>query len=128
MKLPSFYLCKHTHTHTHKQLHAGFTKHYTKHACMHVCMYALTQTYVHTHTQRPSPPPPPPSLCMCRSGILAGLKEKWQDLYQQYQGLSVVTDTISKRMRKEWMEEQMRQIEKDIETIEKHTSIYVAQP
>ena len=63
-----------------------------------------------------------------RDEILAGLKKNWEDLHKQYQGLSVVTDTISKKARKEWMESQMRQLEQDIDTIERHKIVYVAHP
>ncbi|KAL5497331.1 hypothetical protein EMCRGX_G013791 [Ephydatia muelleri] len=63
-----------------------------------------------------------------REEILEGLKKNWDDLHKQYQGLSVVTDTISKKARKEWMESQMRQLEHDIDTIERHRIVYVAKP
>lgn len=56
------------------------------------------------------------------------MKKNWDDLHKQYQGLSVVTDTISKKARKEWMESQMRQLEHDIDTIERHRIVYVAKP
>ena len=41
-------------------------------------------------------------------------------------GLSVVTDTAPKKNRKERMESKMKQLERDIETIEKHKIIYIA--
>ncbi len=43
-----------------------------------------------------------------------------------FQGLSVVTDTVPKKSRKERMEAEMKQLERDIETIEKHATIYIA--
>lgn len=49
----------------------------------------------------------------------------WEELHHQYQGLSVVTDTAPKKARKERMEAEMKQLERDIETIEKHKIIYI---
>jgi hypothetical protein len=37
-----------------------------------------------------------------------------------------VTDTAPKKARKERMETEMKQLERDIETIEKHKIIYIA--
>jgi len=61
-----------------------------------------------------------------RQAIIDGLKKNWEDLHHQYQGLSVVTDTAPKKARKERMEAEMKQLERDIETIEKHKIIYIA--
>jgi len=61
-----------------------------------------------------------------RQDILRGLKENWEQLHHEYQGLSVVTDTAPKKNRKERMEAEMKQLERDIETVEKHRVIYIA--
>lgn len=61
-----------------------------------------------------------------RADILAGLKANWEMLHHEYQGLSVVTDTAPKKNRKERMEAEMKQLERDIEGIEKHRIIYIA--
>ncbi|KAJ8314041.1 hypothetical protein KUTeg_008602 [Tegillarca granosa] len=61
-----------------------------------------------------------------RQAILQGLKTNWEEIHEQYQGLSVVTDTAPKKNRKERMEAEMKQLERDIETIEKHRVIYIA--
>lgn len=61
-----------------------------------------------------------------RAELLRGLKQKWEDLHQKFQGLSVVTDTAPKKNRKERMEAQMSQLERDIDLLERHTTIYVA--
>merc|ERR1712176_1391607 len=61
-----------------------------------------------------------------RDEVLSGLKQKWEELHHQYQGLSVVTDTAPKKTRKERMEAEMKQLERDIELIEKHKIIYIA--
>lgn len=60
-----------------------------------------------------------------RQNIVAGLKTNWDELQHQYQGLSVVTDTAPKKNRKERMEAEMDQLEKDIELLEKHSNIYI---
>ncbi|XP_061429217.1 enkurin isoform X1 [Lethenteron reissneri] len=60
-----------------------------------------------------------------RSSILQGLKQNWDELHRQYQGLSVVTDTAPKKHRKERLETEMKQLEKDIELIDRHKIIYV---
>ena len=62
-----------------------------------------------------------------RDEILVSLKKSWEELHHQYQGLSVVTDTAPKKARKERMEAEMKQLEKDIEMMEKHKVIYIAQ-
>lgn len=61
-----------------------------------------------------------------RQEILNGLKSNWEQLHHEYQGLSVVTDTAPKKNRKERMEAEMKQLERDIETVEKHRVIYVS--
>ncbi|KAK3587935.1 hypothetical protein CHS0354_014450 [Potamilus streckersoni] len=61
-----------------------------------------------------------------RQFMLAGLKKNWEEIHDQYQGLSVVTDTAPKKNRKERMEAEMKQLERDIESIEKHKIIYIA--
>jgi len=61
-----------------------------------------------------------------RQGILNGLKKNWEEIHHQYQGLSVVTDTAPKKARKERMEAEMKQLERDIELLEKHKVIYIA--
>ena len=60
-----------------------------------------------------------------RESILEGLKQNWEKLHHEYQGLSVVTDTPAKKARKERMEAEMKQLEKDIELIERHPVIYI---
>ena len=63
-----------------------------------------------------------------REVMLDGLKKNWEQLHHEYQGLSVVTDTPAKKARKERMEAEMKQLEKDIELIERHFVIYVENP
>ena len=55
------------------------------------------------------------------------MKKNWEELHHQYQGLSVITDTAPKKARKERMEAEMKQLEKDIELIERHRKLYISQ-
>eukprot|EP00794_Sanderia_malayensis_P003882 gene3882-4426_t len=61
-----------------------------------------------------------------RHSIIQGLKKNWEEIHHLYQGLSVVTDTAPKKNRKERMEAEMNQLERDIELLEKHNHIYIA--
>ena len=63
---------------------------------------------------------------MERDSLLDGLKTNWEQIHHEYQSLSVVTDTPMKKFRKERMEADMKQLERDIEAIEKHSVIYIA--
>jgi hypothetical protein len=61
-----------------------------------------------------------------REAILNGLKQNWDELQKIYLSLSVVTDTIPKRMRKEKIETEMKLLEKDIDLLQRHQLIYIA--
>ncbi|XP_071751608.1 enkurin isoform X1 [Centroberyx gerrardi] len=61
-----------------------------------------------------------------RQNILQGLKKNWEELHHQYQGLSVVTDTITKKSRKERLDLAMKQLESDINVFERFKTIYIA--
>ena len=60
-----------------------------------------------------------------RKKIISGLKQNWEELHHRYQGLSVVTDTAPKKNRKERMEAEMKQLERDIEMVEKYRHIFI---
>ncbi|XP_072393263.1 enkurin isoform X2 [Diabrotica undecimpunctata] len=60
-----------------------------------------------------------------REALLSGLKQNWEELQQQYQGLPILTDTIPKILRKSKMEADLKQLEKDIVLLERHPYIYV---
>mmetsp|Transcript_24973 Transcript_24973/g.63003 ORF Transcript_24973/g.63003 Transcript_24973/m.63003 type:complete len:291 (-) Transcript_24973:205-1077(-) len=49
-----------------------------------------------------------------RKGLLDGLKQTWEMINREYQGLSFTLDTESKKKRKEECEQKLTQIEKDI--------------
>ncbi len=61
-----------------------------------------------------------------REVILNGLKKNWDELHHTFQSLSVVIDTIPKRMRKEKLENEMKLLEKDIDLLQRHQLIYIA--
>lgn len=61
-----------------------------------------------------------------RDAILSGLKQNWDELHHVYQSLSVVTDTIPKKIRKERLETEMKALEKDIDLLQRHQLIYIA--
>lgn len=60
-----------------------------------------------------------------RQRLLDGLKANWTQLHHDYQALSVVTDTVSKRQRKKRLEEKLASLEADIRRVESHPVIYV---
>merc|ERR1712021_176545 len=60
-----------------------------------------------------------------RESILSGLKTNWEILHHQFQGLSVVIDTLPKKTRKEKLEAEMKKLERDIELRERHPVIYI---
>ncbi|XP_042332079.1 enkurin isoform X2 [Sceloporus undulatus] len=61
-----------------------------------------------------------------RESLLEGLKKNWEEVHQAFQSLSVEIDTLPKKLNKERLETQMKQLEHDIQTIEKHKVIYIA--
>lgn len=60
-----------------------------------------------------------------RQELLSGLRANWNKLHHEYQGISVITDTIPKRTRKNKLEQQLSEIEADIQRIEKNKIIYI---
>ncbi|KAG5443094.1 Enkurin [Clonorchis sinensis] len=61
-----------------------------------------------------------------KKSLLNGLKGQWDALYQQYQCLPVMMDTLTKINRKQWLEAALSDLEQDIEMLEGHQDIYVA--
>uniref|UniRef100_A0A0L8G2V7 Enkurin domain-containing protein n=1 Tax=Octopus bimaculoides TaxID=37653 RepID=A0A0L8G2V7_OCTBM len=61
-----------------------------------------------------------------REELLCGLKKNWEAVHHDFQGLSVVIDTIRKKQLKEKLEMLMKQLEQDISLIQKHKRIYLA--
>lgn len=57
---------------------------------------------------------------------LQGLKKNWEEVHKEFQSLSVFIDSIPKKIRKQKLEEEMKQLEHDISVIEKHKIIYIA--
>ncbi|XP_051007197.1 enkurin isoform X1 [Acomys russatus] len=61
-----------------------------------------------------------------REAVLQGLKKNWEEVHKEFQSLSVFIDSIPKKIRKQKLEEEMRQLEHDISVIAKHKVIYIA--
>ncbi|XP_060104047.1 enkurin-like [Heteronotia binoei] len=61
-----------------------------------------------------------------REGLLEGLKQNWEEVNQAFQSMSVAIDTIPRKLYREKLETQMKQLEHDIGILEKHQVIYVA--
>lgn len=57
---------------------------------------------------------------------LQGLKKNWEEVHKEFQSLSVFIDSIPKKIRKQKLEEDMKQLEHDIGVLEKHKVIYIA--
>lgn len=60
-----------------------------------------------------------------RVAILGGLRANWEQLHREYQGLSMFTDTIPKKTKRNTMEAQLNQLEADINRFERHGAIFV---
>jgi len=60
-----------------------------------------------------------------RKRIVDGLKTNWEKANHEFLALPMILDTISKEKRKERLEKLMAQLEKDIDLIESHETIYV---
>lgn len=54
-----------------------------------------------------------------------GLKKNWKELQKEFQLLPMVTDTVPKIKRKTQLEKQLKELEKDIDLIERNPIIYV---
>ena len=55
-----------------------------------------------------------------------GLRTNWSDLHHSYQKLSLLTDTLPKKLRREQMEAQMDTIERFVALLEAHAVIIIA--
>ena len=55
-----------------------------------------------------------------------GLRTNWSELQHTYQKLSLLTDTLPKKMRREQVESQLDELERFVNLIEKHKVIVIA--
>ncbi|GLH08628.1 Enkurin [Gryllus bimaculatus] len=60
-----------------------------------------------------------------RQALLEGLRKNWNELQTAYQHMPILIDTMHKRARKERMEKELRRLELNISTLERHNQIYV---
>lgn len=58
--------------------------------------------------------------------MLEGLKGNWAQVYRLYQSMPLLIDTPGKIKRKTRLEEQLKKIEKDMQTFQRHDCIYVS--
>jgi len=61
-----------------------------------------------------------------RAAILKGLRANWSEAHHFYQGLSLLTDTLPKKIRRERAEARLDQLERFLDLVEKHAIIIVA--
>jgi len=61
-----------------------------------------------------------------RQALIDGLKDNWEQLHREFLQLSVVIDTVPKKYRKERLEADMKQLERDVELLDTHPVIYIA--
>ncbi|KAM4533627.1 enkurin [Odontesthes bonariensis] len=60
-----------------------------------------------------------------RHAVLQDMKKNWDALHREYQGLSLIIDTLSKKAHKIRLEEAMKQLEQDISLFERCKTIYI---
>ncbi|NXK91106.1 ENKUR protein, partial [Formicarius rufipectus] len=61
-----------------------------------------------------------------RTSVLQALKKNWEETNREFQCLPVQTDTRYRRMHKQKLELKLNQLEHDIEALEKHKGVYIA--
>ncbi|NXW61767.1 ENKUR protein, partial [Eurystomus gularis] len=61
-----------------------------------------------------------------RRSLLQGLKKNWDELNCEFQHLLVPVGTLRRKLYKEKLDAQMKELEHDIELIESHKDIYIA--
>ncbi len=62
-----------------------------------------------------------------REQLLRHLKAKWGSVNKAYQGISVSVDSANKKARKEGMERELAEIERDIKTLERGEVVLVVE-
>ncbi|RZF49058.1 hypothetical protein LSTR_LSTR012123 [Laodelphax striatellus] len=60
-----------------------------------------------------------------RITLLEGLKKNWEELQKEFQLLPMVTDTVPKIKRKSQLEKKLKDLEKDIDLLERNPIIYI---
>uniref|UniRef100_A0A2S2NDN5 Enkurin n=1 Tax=Schizaphis graminum TaxID=13262 RepID=A0A2S2NDN5_SCHGA len=60
-----------------------------------------------------------------RKELLKGLKTNWDELYTEFLLLPMVTDSVPKVNRKARIENELNNLEKDINLLERYPSLYV---
>ncbi|XP_050442625.1 enkurin [Adelges cooleyi] len=60
-----------------------------------------------------------------RNKLLNGLKINWAELQKEFQLLPMITDTLPKMKKKTMLEKQLKDLEKDIDLLERSPALYV---
>lgn len=60
-----------------------------------------------------------------RQALICGLKTNWEQVYNDYQQLPLNIDTAMKIRTKGELEQTMKEIEKDIQLLERHNHIFL---
>eukprot|EP00127_Corallochytrium_limacisporum_P000646 Clim_evm45s22 gene=Clim_evmTU45s22 len=61
-----------------------------------------------------------------REELLEGLKKNYNKLQKGFQTMSFTIDSAAKAHRKQWLEDQLDQYEKDIDMLERHQVIMIS--
>ncbi|XP_063239858.1 enkurin isoform X2 [Bacillus rossius redtenbacheri] len=60
-----------------------------------------------------------------QAALLKGMRQNWEELQRAFQLLPLQTDTVPKQRRKAGLEEELKKLEHNIRTVERHPHIYV---
>lgn len=58
--------------------------------------------------------------------LVCGLKKNWEEAFYEFQRLPLQIDTAGKREKKKMLEEELKKLEQDIQTLERHDHIFVS--
>lgn len=61
-----------------------------------------------------------------RDAITCGLKKNWEEVFADYQALPLLIDTAGKIQRKSELEKELKKLEQDIQVLERHDHLFVA--
>lgn len=58
--------------------------------------------------------------------LICGLKKNWEEVFQEFQKLPLQIDTAGKIAKKKMLEEELKKLENDIQTMERHDHVFVS--
>jgi len=62
-----------------------------------------------------------------RDALLCGLKTKWEEVFKEYQSMPLLIDTAAKVKQRYSLEQRLRELERNIQMMERHDHIFVAE-